>query len=220
MMRWCIVIVIALIISAGAARAQPPTKTRTASPTVNTPLSTATVPTATATPTRTVTFTGTPLAGARVPVELIKWPTPGIEGAALPQCVLVLRNDVLLPMCVPLDVDFTVLGATKGVCVSTGLLGPATLSTDLCVTWPTPYASASEYSVWGSIRDASTSMAALLLHHITTQTASTACAQVFNQDAANARIGKLCLYGYPQATPTPPIVVPPIVVANTPTETP
>lgn len=100
--RWLVAGLLLAATTAGAAPPSTPTRTQTWTPKAT---ATDTVPPATPTATRTAppTITGTLLPSVRIPPELIQWVTPAPTPVASPRCVYVLRSDVLLPECVPLD---------------------------------------------------------------------------------------------------------------------
>lgn len=88
-------------------------------------------------------------------------------------------------------------------CSSTGAIAPGALA-QVCVTWGMPNlahglsATPTQYEPHCIVRDsASSTAAALKLHHVVSGHSSTqACAVVHNQDATSARSGTLCCRGY------------------------
>lgn len=133
-LRWLAAGLLFAATAAGAAPPSTPTRTQTWTPKAT---ATATVPPATATATTTPppTTTGTLLPSARIPPELIQWVTPAPTPVASPRCVYVLRSDVELPECVPVDMVGGGSGATPTPCIDeqvpTFLSGPRIWTTGL-----------------------------------------------------------------------------------------
>jgi hypothetical protein len=192
--RWLFVIGLLMVLELPA-RAQLPTftGTRTWTPVAVPP--TATPPgTPTGTSPPTPTETGTPLPEARIKPEMIQWPTPQQTPVQTPVCVVVERDPSLGAMIFCLPATNGSIGGGQRACVGTGSIAAAAVA-NVCVTWSSPYLSSGGYVVVGPVvTDTPTGgIAALMVHHLTGQTTTGACALVFNQDAANARSGTLCM---------------------------
>jgi len=152
-------------------------------------------PTNTPTATRTPSATGSIPAPARIKPEVIEWPTPASTPIVTPGCVLALRSDSLQLICLPIGSGS--VGGTQRKCATTGSIGAAA-EAEVCLTWTAAYASGSAYSTLGAVLDAATTVASLRFEHVSSQTATQACAVLFNADAASAHTGTLCLEAFAQ----------------------
>ena len=125
---------------------------------------------------------------------MIQWPTPQQTPVQTPVCVVVERDPSLGAMIFCLPATNGSIGGGQRACVGTGSIAAAAVA-NVCVTWSSPYLSSGGYVVVGPVvTDTPTGgIAALMVHHLTGQTTTGACALVFNQDAANARSGTLCM---------------------------